>query len=112
MLTMFWRRRANAWLRAFHIHAWSEQPLVTEHGVLDISDHGQGLDLFVSKTLLHVQNWPSRHAELGKPFHPLLGRPRRQPLLDLLRQLLAVLQPHLAVEKPTVIKQLWPLEGV
>src|ERR687884_1852028 len=52
VLSVLGRGRADPRLRALHVHARSEQPLMPEHRVIDLRDHRQGLDLLVGEALL------------------------------------------------------------
>src|SRR5437764_4775940 len=92
VLAVLGRRRADPWLRPLHVHARSEQPLVTQQLVNCFGDHRQRLHLLVREALLHVEHRPSRHPKLGQSRDPVRGGTRRKPLLDLDCQLRTMLE--------------------
>src|SRR5919202_3742347 len=110
VLTVLGRWRADARLGPLHVHARSEQPLVPQQWVIDLGDYRQRLYLLIRKALLDIQHRPSRHLKFRQSRHPLCGGSRRKPLLDLDRQLWAMLEPLSSVDEPRILDQLRRLQ--
>src|SRR5207244_2400587 len=74
VLPVLRRRPRDFRRRALHLHAWGEQPLVSEHRVVHFGDDRQRLHLLVGKTLFDVQHRSGRHTCLRQHLYPFGGR--------------------------------------